>query len=910
MKRKKPFSAFFRSPFALFGFSVFKGINNVEAKIAFPFPDIDSLRRWSIVLVFSLAFAAASFGQTNTLSVSANTNWNTPAAWSLGHIPLATEDAVVTGSTGNVIITVNVASAVCKSLVINQGSRSVALDLNGNTLNVTNGISLNAPTAGNPRATTLIVGAGTVNCASVSAADAGNATRTNAITISSGSLNVSGSLTMGATAACNSITCTGTGLIKIGGAFSTGTFSCGTGTVNYNGSGAQTAGSFTYHDMILSGSGVKTTTGITVNNLLSMEGTATASAAPTYGATATLQYKGSAMQTTGPEFTASVYNLIIDNSSGIALTGSKTVTNTLTMTQGDVTTGANTLALSNGLVGSLTRVSGTVIGKLKRTINTTLFTDYLFPVGTAAFYRPATMSFSSIASQTDITAEFIPDPPGAIAYTDGVVDLSNTFTEGYWRFFSSGLPAVNYSLKLTGNGFTSFTVNEITRITGRDNGNATWRAMGAHSSQSGNDVSRGGVTNLNTTSFDFAFATGCINATMGYDKERDITLDYTKVAGGSDLSNFPVLISLTGQTYLKYYPAGDILNANGYDIIFTDNSYNKLDHQIEYFNGVNGDLIAWVRIPTLSSTGNTVIRILYGNSQIATNPSVTSVWDSHYKGVWHLDDNNLNDFTSFNKSGTPFNSPTYLAGSIYNSLGLSGTNQYVTVINDPNINFNGNITVSAWAYMNTGGLDQKITGNQNNSSGGYKFGIYTNNKVEFEIRNSANTPSLNRTEPGGTVLSTGTWYYLAGMSSDVLDSIKTFVNGIPERPFKKTGILGTASNDLVVGREPFTGSFYFNGRIDELRISDEVRSNGWLRTEYNNQSSPSTFYSVDASETLSNNLPSVSFCSSPITLTFRISIRRSLFWSTKYCQETSLLLLHPELIQSHIPITVAAALPA
>ncbi|MFZ0473004.1 MAG: LamG-like jellyroll fold domain-containing protein, partial [Bacteroidales bacterium] len=195
-------------------------------------------------------------------------------------------------------------------------------------------------------------------------------------------------------------------------------------------------------------------------------------------------------------------------------------------------------------------------------------------------------------------------------------------------------------------------------------------------------------------------------------------------------------------------------------------------------------------------------------------------------------------------------------------------NQYVEVINAPNTNFAGNITVSAWVYMNAANRDQKIAGNQNNSSGGYKFGIYTNNKVEFEIRNSANTPSLNRDVAGGTVLSTGQWYYLAGISSDVLDSIKTFVNGSPERPFKKTGILGIASNTLTIGKEPWLSDYYFSGSFDEIRISDKVRSNGWTRTEYNNQSSPSTFYTLDAAGVVSSTIPSAGICSVPITLTF------------------------------------------
>ena len=581
-------------------------------------------------------------------------------------------------------------------------------------------------------------------------------------------------------------------------------------------------------------------------------------------------YNGTVPQVTGAGLPATVNTLTINNSAGVTLASSLIVTNTLEMTQGNVTiTGANILSLSNSLVGSLIHTStGTIIGKFKRSISAITGTDYLLPVGTAAFYRPANFNFSSIGSVFDITAEFVSVPPsGLISYTDGIVSVSSLFSEGYWRFISSAAPASTYNLSLTGNGFSSYSLNEISRISGQDNSNATWRAMGSHGTVTGNTITRTGITNLNSVFFNYALGTGCTSASMSYTYERDITLDYTKVAGGTNLSNFPVLISLSGQNFLKQSPTGQILNANGYDIIFTDNNYNKLDHQIEYFNGTNGDYIAWVRIPTLSTTSNTIIKILYGDPLIATDPSVTSVWDSHYKGVWHLDNSSLNDFTSFNKSATSFFSPTYPAGRIYNALGLDGGNQNARVINAPNTNFSGNLTVSAWIYLNGLGLDQKIAGNQNNGTGGYKFGVYTNNKVEFEIRNAANNPSLNRAEPGGTTLTIGQWYYVAGISSDVLDSIKTFVSGIPERPFKKTGTLVNSSNDLTIGKEPFSGTAYWNGRIDELRISDEVRSNGWLLTEFNNQSLPSAFYSIGAENPLGN-LPATSFCPGPVTLTF------------------------------------------
>jgi hypothetical protein len=39
-----------------------------------------------------------------------------------------------------------------------------------------------------------------------------------------------------------------------------------------------------------------------------------------------------------------------------------------------------------------------------------------------------------------------------------------------------------------------------------------------------------------------------------------------------------------------------------------------------------------------------------------------------------------------------------------------------------------------------------------------------------------------------------------------------------------------------------------NGGLDEVRIATVARNPAWVGTEYNNQSSPATFYSVGAEE--------------------------------------------------------------
>lgn len=155
-------------------------------------------------------------------------------------------------------------------------------------------------------------------------------------------------------------------LLKIGGNVSGtgGTFTAGSGTVEWYAGGAQTCAGVTYNNLTLSGSGAKTVTGATVNGVLSLEGTATAAGTtPTYGSAATLQYKGSAAQTTGIEFPAtfsSTGGIIINNTAGITLTGSVTISSILTLTNGAFIIGANKLTLSNG--ANLNYGSGSLTG--------------------------------------------------------------------------------------------------------------------------------------------------------------------------------------------------------------------------------------------------------------------------------------------------------------------------------------------------------------------------------------------------------------------------------------------------------------------------------------------------------------------------------------------------------------------
>lgn len=297
-------------------------------------------------ITFIIMFIAGQeiFGQTNTWDGSSSTNWNTAANWSLNQVPTSAHDVIIPNNNN---VTINTA-AVCASFTINSGNRANNITISGsNSLTVTNGITIGAGT-GNNDDKIINVGSGTLSCGSITITATGNSNRNSGITLSTGTVTVNGNIIMGDLN--DIITFTGSGVLNIQGDMTGGTLTASTGTVNYEGAGAQIASGYTYYNLTLSGSGEKTTTSIIVNGNLSMEGTATAGGTtPSFGAASSIEYKGSSAQTTGIEF-PDTFNgsggIIINNASGVSLQSSKTLESNLILTNGTFSVGSNTLTLN------------------------------------------------------------------------------------------------------------------------------------------------------------------------------------------------------------------------------------------------------------------------------------------------------------------------------------------------------------------------------------------------------------------------------------------------------------------------------------------------------------------------------------------------------------------------------------
>ncbi|MDP4290413.1 MAG: hypothetical protein Q8908_04970, partial [Bacteroidota bacterium] len=316
----------------------------------------------TLALMIGLIAVSISAKGTKYYSIVTGTgNWNSNSTWSntsggpaATSCPVAGDDVTIEGG-HNVIVTAN---AACASLTFTTASATTLTISFTFTLNVSGAITIPRSGSGS---NILAVGAGKLTAGSIAFTSGGGGVR-HQITISTGTVTVTGDVTQVNSTGSATFAFSGAGTLILGGAFltkSTGTLTLSAGcTVIYNASGNQTVGNFIYNNLTLSGSGVnntKITTGVTVNEVLSMERTATASVAPTYGSNATLQYNTSIARSPGVEwinpFVASG-GVVIDSIGIITLNGAETLNATapLTIKSGaKLSLSSNTLTLNGNL---------------------------------------------------------------------------------------------------------------------------------------------------------------------------------------------------------------------------------------------------------------------------------------------------------------------------------------------------------------------------------------------------------------------------------------------------------------------------------------------------------------------------------------------------------------------------------
>jgi hypothetical protein len=205
-------------------------------------------------------------------------------------------------------------------------------------------------------------------------------------------------------------------------------------------------------------------------------------------------------------------------------------------------------------------------------------------------------------------------------------------------------------------------------------------------------------------------------------------------------------------------------------------------------------------------------------------------------------DSSGNEFT-----GTLIGNPQWqpVSGKTGGALEFDGDGDFVECGPAEGLNITGAVSIAAWIKLSKSTVDQKIAGNQDNTSGGYKLSIFSD-KAELEVRDSGNLLRNNRFVDGGTILQPGVWYHIVGTYSQG-GSIKTYVNAKLDREQETTNILAASSGPLKIGCEPFSGECLFNGLMDDLQIYNYPLSDAEVAALYAGKEMPSTAPEILAS---------------------------------------------------------------
>lgn len=320
---------------------------------------------------------------------------------------------------------------------------------------------------------------------------------------------------------------------------------------------------------------------------------------------------------------------------------------------------------------------------------------------------------------------------------------------------------------------------------------------------------------------------------------NDYWADIAVPINPASLTDFPVLVSVTDDNLKSIGNGGYVSNTSGYDIIFTDsNETAKLDHEIESYNSANGSINMWVRIPTLNSSTNTSFYIYYDNSSVnSSQENITGVWDSNFKRVYHLVDGttlSAKDSTANSQNGT-INGATAITGKVDGAANFTYSgSQYISSPTTGLPTGANSWTMECWLKLPTVpaqgsgtwppiiDLGTRVTGQEvslwvDTDTQKLSLGLYN----VYDIK--AVTPS------------SGNFYHLVGTYDGA--NANFYVNGTSQGYHSAT--LNVTYGIANIGKG--TWSDYLTGVTDEVRISSTDRYAGWISTEYNNQSSPSTF---------------------------------------------------------------------
>lgn len=347
------------------------------------------------------------------------------------------------------------------------------------------------------------------------------------------------------------------------------------------------------------------------------------------------------------------------------------------------------------------------------------------------------------------------------------------------------------------------------------------------------------------------------NVAVSVSVEGGATAEATKVLafevagyeGEETLTDVPVLVRLSST--INGFSYDDCADANGGDIVFTDESGSVVyPHEIDEWN-TNGESLVWVKLPQMAN--GTKFKMGYGSlaGKSAGSQTMAEHWGqsavvwSEYAGVWHMneDSGTAFDSTAHRLDALPSKGTNTLAdvnqmvayedgacgrARVNAAVELYGGN-YMAVPSYDALQFGGRFSVSGWFYENGKMIGPRLFSRKHTAStnGGWEVARARENDNQLCCRGAGESHFF-----ADTVVVASGWHMITLVYND--DSLLVYTNGVLSAigvipPATDNGLelgIGSASMGMAAN----TGSL--NGQYDEIRLRGGSLSSDRIKADY------------------------------------------------------------------------------
>lgn len=299
------------------------------------------------------------------------------------------------------------------------------------------------------------------------------------------------------------------------------------------------------------------------------------------------------------------------------------------------------------------------------------------------------------------------------------------------------------------------------------------------------------------------------------------TPDGANLPATASIEGFPVLVRLH-KDFFDFAQA----RPNGEDLRFSSSTGEPFAFQIEDWNAVEGVASVWVRVPKITGNARHEIKLHWGNASAVSASDAKSVFNESngYLSVWHMNDPARDDagaLTMTDTGTTPTNGLIGNARHLSVGKGISGGDK---IPNYPKRA--GSHSTEVWFRAEKPNATLIGWGNEQ-AQGKVVMQFRSPPHVQMDCYFSGGNVN------GSTKIPLGDWTHVVHTYQE--GEAKLYVNGVLDATNIKQG----SPLNIKSPARLFLGGWYNNydfvGDLDEVRVSNVVRSADWIKLQFENQ---------------------------------------------------------------------------